>query len=231
MTTQIACGMLVWQQGIEPMPPAAVAQIPSHWAAKEVQNHILPYLTIQKSLSFPDFLSTEITIIRSLGLGFQNVSMHDQMQSVSIPFWSLLSHLTIYHSYVSMSEHNSFFINCLAFCCLDALEFSFNSHEVSTGRDLNYFCVLIQQCCSRHLGAHIFAHYSKLLFVAQSCPTLATPWSVVCQAPLSIGFSRQEYWSGLPWIFPTQGLNSSLLLGRWIFYHCTTWKALTLSCL
>ena len=102
-----------------------------------------------------------------------------------------------------MSEHNSFFINCLAFCCLDALEFIFNSHEVSTGRDLNYFCVLIQQCCSRHLGAHIFAHYSKLLFVAQSCPTLATPWSVVCQAPLSIGFSRQEYWSGLP--FPSPG--------------------------
>ena len=26
-------------------------------------------------------------------------------------------------------------------------------------------------------------------------------WTVVCQAPLSIGFSRQEYWSGLP--FPT----------------------------
>ena len=28
--------------------------------------------------------------------------------------------------------------------------------------------------------------------VAQSCPTLC------CQAPLSMGFSRQEYWSGLP---------------------------------
>ena len=26
----------------------------------------------------------------------------------------------------------------------------------------------------------------------------ATPWSVACQATLSIGFSRQEYWSGLP---------------------------------
>ena len=31
----------------------------------------------------------------------------------------------------------------------------------------------------------------------QSCPT-ATPWTVACQAPLSKGFSRQEYWSGLP---------------------------------
>ena len=31
--------------------------------------------------------------------------------------------------------------------------------------------------------------------VAQLCPT---PWTVAYQAPLSIGFSRQEYWSGLP---------------------------------
>ena len=31
----------------------------------------------------------------------------------------------------------------------------------------------------------------------------ATPWSVAHQAPLSMGFSRQEYWSGLP--FPSPG--------------------------
>ena len=34
--------------------------------------------------------------------------------------------------------------------------------------------------------------------VAKSCPTLATPWTVAHQAPLSMEFSRQEYWSGLP---------------------------------
>ena len=34
--------------------------------------------------------------------------------------------------------------------------------------------------------------------VAKSCPTLVTPWTVACQAPLSMGFSRLEYWSGLP---------------------------------
>ena len=39
--------------------------------------------------------------------------------------------------------------------------------------------------------------------VAKSCPTLATPWTTACQAPLSMGFSRQEYWSGLP--FPSSG--------------------------
>ena len=43
----------------------------------------------------------------------------------------------------------------------------------------------------------------------------ATPWTVASQAPLSIGLSRQEYWSGLHFllqgIFPTQGSNPSLL--------------------
>ena len=31
----------------------------------------------------------------------------------------------------------------------------------------------------------------------------ATPWTVACQAPLSMGFPRQEYWNGLP--FPSLG--------------------------
>ena len=39
--------------------------------------------------------------------------------------------------------------------------------------------------------------------VAKSCPTLDTPWIVACQAPLSVGFSWQAYWSGLP--FPSPG--------------------------
>ena len=34
--------------------------------------------------------------------------------------------------------------------------------------------------------------------IAKSCLTLGTPWTATCQATLSMGFSRQEYWSGLP---------------------------------
>ena len=29
-----------------------------------------------------------------------------------------------------------------------------------------------------------------------------SPWTVACQAPLSLGFPRQEYWSGLPFPLP-----------------------------
>jgi len=39
--------------------------------------------------------------------------------------------------------------------------------------------------------------------VTKLYPTLVTPWTTVHQAPLSMGFPRQEYWSGLP--FPSPG--------------------------
>ena len=39
--------------------------------------------------------------------------------------------------------------------------------------------------------------------VAQSCPTFCKPWTVARQPPFSMGFSRQRYWSGLP--FPPLG--------------------------
>ena len=38
---------------------------------------------------------------------------------------------------------------------------------------------------------------------AQSCLTVCDPWTVALQAPLSMGFPRQGYWSGLP--FPSAG--------------------------
>ena len=39
--------------------------------------------------------------------------------------------------------------------------------------------------------------------VTRSCPTLATPWAIACQALLSMRFARQEHWNGLP--FPSPG--------------------------
>ena len=43
----------------------------------------------------------------------------------------------------------------------------------------------------------------------------ATPWTVACQAPLSMGFSRHEYWSGLPFLspgdLPDSGIKSGFL--------------------
>ena len=66
----------------------------------------------------------------------------------------------------------------------------------------------------------------------------ATPWTIACQAPLSLGFFRQEYWNRLPFPspgnLPDQGLNPhllGLLHCRWILYCRATgeaFKSLTL---
>ena len=59
--------------------------------------------------------------------------------------------------------------------------------------------------------------------VAKLCPTLANPWTVALQVPLSMGFSRQENWSGWPFhspeIFPSQEFNPGLLHCRQILYR------------
>ena len=63
----------------------------------------------------------------------------------------------------------------------------------------------------------------------QSCLTLWTLWTVACQAPLSMGFSRQEHWSGLPCpppgdlpnlgIEPTSPTASALQVGSLLLSH------------
>ena len=67
----------------------------------------------------------------------------------------------------------------------------------------------------------------------QSC-LFVTLWTVACQAPLSMGFSRQEYWSGLPLPpprdYPDPGIEpvslmSPALAGRF-FTTSDTWEAL-----
>ena len=55
-----------------------------------------------------------------------------------------------------------------------------------------YTCVCVCVCV-----------YSGGGLVAKSCPILATPWTVAHQAPLTLGFPKREYWSGLP--FPPPG--------------------------
>ena len=59
----------------------------------------------------------------------------------------------------------------------------------------------------------------------------ATPWTVACQTPLSMGFSRQEYWSRLPFPppgdLPNPGIEpTSSALERQVLYHWATGEAL-----
>ena len=57
----------------------------------------------------------------------------------------------------------------------------------------------------------------------------ATPWTVAYQASPSMGFSRQEYWSGLPFPspgdLPDPGIKPHFLHCRQILYDWATWEA------
>ena len=59
------------------------------------------------------------------------------------------------------------------------------------------------------VGCHFLLQCMKVKSeseVTQSCWLLATPWTAAYQAPPSMGFSRQEYWSGVPLTSPLDGV-------------------------
>ena len=71
--------------------------------------------------------------------------------------------------------------------------------------------------------------------VAKSYSSSAIPWTVARQAPLFMGFSRQEYWSELPFTTPGDISHAGIecvswisCLGRQTHYHCTTCTGLNL---
>ena len=59
-----------------------------------------------------------------------------------------------------------------------------------------------------YIQVHIYTGGGGL--VAKSCPTLATPQTIACQAPLSMRSSSQEYWSGLPFPSPEDLLDPGI---------------------
>ena len=72
---------------------------------------------------------------------------------------------------------------------------------VSPGKNTGVGCHFLLQCMKVKSESE----------VTQSCLTLGDPWTAAHQAPLYMGFSRQEYWSGLPCPslgnFPTPGIE------------------------
>ena len=69
----------------------------------------------------------------------------------------------------------------------------------------------------------------------QLCPILCDLWTIAHQVPLFMGFSRQEYWSGLPYPppgdLPDSGIEPTSLTSPasagWFFTTSTIWEAQT----
>ena len=59
----------------------------------------------------------------------------------------------------------------------------------------------ICESCWTYREMNTWKEYRRKVKSLSRVPLFATPWTVIYQDPLSMGFSRQEYWSGLP--FPS----------------------------
>ena len=85
-------------------------------------------------------------------------------------------------------------------------------------------------------STYIFCLHACMLSHSSPVQLLVTLWNVACQVPLSMGFSRQEYWSLLPDTppgdFPNPGIKTMSLtspaLAEVFFTTNTTWEACTL---
>ena len=104
--------------------------------------------------------------------------------------------------YFSLLHHQSFPLN-------EIISISMNTYQ--------HFCIL--------KSMHAWSHFSHVWLFAPL-------WTVVCQTPLSVGFSRQEYWSGLPCRLlgdlPNPGIKLTCLkspaLTGGFFTTSTTWE-------
>ena len=69
------------------------------------------------------------------------------------------------------------------------------------------------------VGCHFLLQCMKVKVNSLSCVRLlATPWTAAYQAPPSMGFSRQEYWSGVPLPSP-EGSPYKWILYKWFLHE------------
>ena len=127
----------------------------------------------------------------------------------------------------------------LTFCTLKVVSHCFNMYSGGCKWSGFFVHLSLARCLARachilnrtHISPLSLSHQfsspkgrrSKVKAFRSVTSDSETPCSVAHQAPLSMEFSRQEYWSGchslLQGIFSTQGLNRSLLHCRQTLYH------------
>ena len=88
-------------------------------------------------------------------------------------------------------------------------------------------CVHARTCTRTRMRTHTCAHaHTQFLSVVSDS---MISWTIALEAPLSMGFSKQEYWGGLPFPSPGNLLNPGIkstspvsCIDRWIFYQWAT---------
>ena len=124
----------------------------------------------------------------------------------------------------------SFFTTSTTWECQHYISINQNKNKNRKQQDKPVPSLLLAPCNEGWLPlVFIIVHAQSLSHVQ----LFETPWTIACQAPLSMGLSRQEFWSGLsfppPWYLPYPGIEhvspvSAALTGKF-FTTSATWGA------
>ena len=133
-----------------------------------------------------------------------------------LKWWDKMEHFSVTNLYKIMKiSTKNFFKGAL---CFKAMGFNYHLHHYHyhncnglnvcvppkfIGWNPNPQCDGIRWWSLRSWGWSLQEWDVGMLSCFSNVQLFATLWTVACQAPLSMGFSRQEYWSGLP--CPTPG--------------------------
>ena len=117
---------------------------------------------------------------------------------------------------------------------VDCSQLDFSDHGIFQAKILEWVAISYSRGPSPPRDGNSLSCY-KVKSLSR-VPSFGTPWTVACQAPPSMGFPRQEYWSGLPFPSPRDFLDPGIepgsltapaLAGRF-FISSATWEAGTL---
>ena len=124
------------------------------------------------------------------------VSRQEYWSGLPFPSPGILSHPGIEPvSLGSPTCAGSFFTTSTTWECQNYISINQNKNENRKQQDNPVPSLLLAPCNEGWL---------PLVFIIVHAPSLShvqlfeTPWTIACQAPLSLGLFRQEYWSGLP---------------------------------
>ena len=147
------------------------------------------------------------------------------------PIWAATYHwaeFTVIYIRTSMVTHlkySNVYMSILNYLTLSSLHLPLGNHKFRNKLEFNRTnCPILQSCKWSVLFIHGLSCFSHVW-------PFATPWTIAHQAPLSMGFSRQKYWRGLPcpppWNLPNPGTGAmslmSLALAVRFFTSSTTW--------
>ena len=190
----MACEISVSQPGIEPVPPAGEAQNPKQWTTREVQEVLISSINSANGIRF------QLKVIMGFLGGMNSIPWVEKIlwwrkwQPTLVGEWDdrrwdgwMAS--TTRWTWVWASSRSWWWLVCCR---------PWGCKELNVTEWLNWTELVFLPEKSHRQRSLLLLLLSRLSRV-QLC---ATPETAVHQAPASLGFSRQEHWSGLPFPSP-----------------------------